>query len=213
MGTLLVIVPLFGISLSVGAYHIFKPNRKRVTVIEEWVDYKTLYTGRVVSLRVGNARLEDGAIALREVVEHPGGVGVIPVHEGQVILVRQYRIAVGQHVLEIPAGKLEPGDSPETRGQNELEEETGYHANQLISAGSVYATVGYSSEEIHLFLAFDLEHVGQNLEDDERVELVRIPLEAIPEMLACNAFKDAKTVVGLYALLQHLKQDMKERKY
>ena len=177
-------------------------------MIEEWVDSETLYAGRVVSLRVGNVRLEDGAMAMREVVEHPGGVAVIPVHEGHVILVRQFRIAVGQHVLEIPAGKLEPGDSPETRGQNELEEETGYHANQLVSAGSVFATVGYSSEEIHLFLAFDLNHIGQNLEEDERVELVHIPLDAIPEMLAGNAFKDAKTVVGLYALLQHLKKEL-----
>lgn len=173
-------------------------------VIEKWEDCKTLFQGRVVSLRVGNVRLEDGELAMREVVEHPGGVGVIPVFDGQVILVRQFRIAINQHVMEIPAGKLEPGDSPEIRGQKELEEETGYHARQLVSAGSVFATVGYSSEEIHLFLGFDLVHVGQNLEEDERVELVRIPLEAIPEMLACNAFKDAKTVVGLHALIQYL---------
>jgi len=171
---------------------------------EEWVESELLYKGKVVSLRVGQATVNGGTTALREVVVHPGGVAVVPVLDDKVLLVRQYRIAVGAEVLEIPAGKLEGPEDPEHRGRRELEEETGYRAGTFISAGSVYASVGYSSEEIHLFLAFDLESVGQSLEFDEDIEVVAVPLEEARRDLAANAFKDAKTVVGLHALFTYL---------
>ena len=86
----------------------------------------------------------------------------------------------------------------------ELIEETGYRAEKMVSAGAVYATVGYCSEKIHLYLAFDLTHVGQNLDEEERIELVRMPLEEVRHGLKEHRFDDAKTVVGLHALLQHL---------
>lgn len=171
---------------------------------EEWVESALLYKGKVVSLRVGQAKVNGDTTALREVVEHPGGVAVVPVLDGQVLLVRQYRIAIGAEVLEIPAGKLEGPEEPEHRGRRELEEETGYRAGRFIPVGSVYATVGYSSEEIHLFLAFDLEKVGQNLEFDEDIEVVAVPLEQARRGLSARAYKDAKTVVGLHALFDYL---------
>ena len=172
--------------------------------METWVDSECLYAGQVVTLRVGTARLDDGTEALREVVEHPGGVGIAAVHEGRVILIRQYRIAVGQDVLEIPAGKLEGGEDPAHRARRELAEETGYTPGRLVPAGTIYASVGYTSEKIHLFLAFDLEHVGQDLEHDEAIDVEEIPLARAQKLLTSNAFEDAKTAIAVQRLLTHL---------
>lgn len=171
--------------------------------MERWVDGKRVYEGRVVSLRVGNVELDDGTIALREVVEHPGGVAIVPVKDDAVILVRQFRIAINDDVLELPAGKLEAGENPEVRGRIELEEETGFRAGRMLSAGSIYATVGYSSEIIHLFLAFDLEHVGQNMEFDERIDVVELPIADIETRIADGTIRDAKTIIGLQALARN----------
>ena len=175
--------------------------------MESWVQDETVYEGRVVSLRVGEARLEDGTVVPREVVEHPGGVGVVPVLDDAVVLIRQYRIAIGRDVLEIPAGKLEGDEDPESCGRRELEEETGYRAGRMVAVGSYYASVGYSSEEYYLYLAFDLERVGQNLEHDERIETVEIPLDEAARRVADNELKDAKTVVALQALFDYLRRN------
>jgi ADP-ribose pyrophosphatase len=172
--------------------------------MERWNESKLLYDGRVVRLRIGEVTLDDGTQAFREVVEHPGGVCVVPFTGHSVILVKQFRIAIGDYVLEAPAGKLEGPEEPEARGRAELEEETGHRAGQMIPAGFIYASVGYCSEKIHLFLALDLVKTEQRLEDDERIELVEMPIEDIRRGLAANAFEDGKTVVGLYALLNHL---------
>jgi ADP-ribose pyrophosphatase len=138
-------------------------------------------------------------------VEHGGGVGIVGVVDGSVLLVRQFRIAVGRDVLEIPAGKREDAEEPvEHRALCELEQETGYRAGRLVPAGSILASVGYCSEEIYLFLAFDLEHVGQNLDPDERIEVVRVKLADVPAMLARGEIKDSKTVVGLHLLMEYL---------
>lgn len=172
--------------------------------MERWVDGERLYEGCVVALRVGHVALDDGTVALREVVEHPGGVAVVPMKDHAVILVRQFRIAIGSDVLELPAGKLEGTEDTEARGRAELEEETGYRAGTMVPAGSIYATVGYSSEIIHLYLAFDLEHVGQNMEFDERIDVVELPVKDIKTRIADGTIRDAKTIIGLQALLNHL---------
>ena len=174
--------------------------------METWVDRKRVFEGRIISVSAGQARMNDGTVAVREVVEHPGGVAVVPLLDESVILIRQYRIAIGREILEIPAGKLEGNEDPEHRGRRELEEETGYRAGRMVSIGSVYASVGYTSEEIHLFLALDLEKVGQDLESDECIEVVPVPIAQIEQRLAANDLKDAKTVVGLYALLRYLRE-------
>jgi ADP-ribose pyrophosphatase len=103
-------------------------------------------------------------------------------------------------VLEVPAGKLEPGDEPERRARLELEEETGYLAGSLIAAGTVLATPGYSSERIHLFLAFELERVGQRLEEDERIEVVRLSFEELYRLADRGGIEDAKTLLAIHAL-------------
>ena len=178
--------------------------------MEEWIDSKRVYEGKVVSVRVGNVLMGERIVAFREVVEHPGGVAIVPMLKDKVVLIRQFRVAVGRNVIEVPAGKLEGAENPLERARCELEEETGYQAGRLIPVGSVFASVGYSSEEIRLFLAFDLKHVGQKLEHDEQIEIVEIPVAEIQRRLDTNGFKDAKTVVGLQALLSYFRNHPEE---
>lgn len=172
--------------------------------MEVWTDNKIIYDGKVVRLRVGEVVLDNGRRALREVVEHPGGVCIIPFTGDAVILVRQFRIAVGDYVVEAPAGKMEVEEIPSHRAACELEEETGFRAGSLIPVGGVYSSVGYCSEKIHLFLALDLEKTQQQLDDDERIDLVEMPLAQVRDHLRAHRFEDAKTVLGLYALLEYL---------
>lgn len=172
--------------------------------MEHWQNDRLIYEGAVFNVRTGNVVLEDGTPAQREVIDHPGGVGVVPFTGTHVILVRQYRIAIGQSILEIPAGKREGEEDPLVCGRRELIEETGYEAGQIVDAGSYFATVGYCSEKFHLYLALDLKHVGQNLDHEERIELVEVPLEEVRQGLKEHRFEDAKTVVALHALLLHL---------
>lgn len=172
--------------------------------MELWAENDILYDGKVVRLRVGEVILDDGRRALREVVEHPGGVCVIPFTGDSVIFVKQFRIALGKELLEAPAGKIEAGEAPAYRAACELEEETGYRAGALLPVGGVYASVGFCSEKIHLFLGLELVKTQQRLDDDERIELVTMPLDDVRRMLRENGFEDAKTVVGLHALLAHL---------
>ncbi len=172
--------------------------------MEIWRENRIVYEGRIVRLRTGDAELDDGRLAYREVVEHPGGVCVVPFTGHSVILIRQYRIALGQYIIEAPAGKLEPGDSPLSRGEAELEEEIGYRAGRMLPIGRIYSSVGFCSEIIHLFLGLDLKKTAQRLEEDERIELVELPLDEMREGLRTHRFEDAKTVAGLYALLDYL---------
>lgn len=188
-------------SLPLGKKHDYR----QADDLETWIQSKLIYEGRVVSLRTGDVRMDDGTVAFREVVEHPGGVAVVPVIGNSVVLIRQFRIAIGRDVIELPAGKLEGVENPEERGRRELEEETGYRAGRMVNAGSVFASVGYTTEEIRLFFAFDLEKVGQNLEADECVEVVTIPLTEAECMIASNELKDAKTIVGILSLLRYLR--------
>lgn len=172
--------------------------------MEQWTESEYVFKGRIFKVRAGLARLADGVIAPREMVEHPGGVGIVPCLGESAVLIRQYRIAVGETVLEIPAGKLEPGEDPAERARAELAEETGYTAGRLVPAGAIYASVGYTSEKIHLFLAFDLEYVGQALEFDERIVPVELPVAELRLQMKRNEIEDAKTAVALQRLFDYL---------
>jgi ADP-ribose pyrophosphatase len=178
---------------------------------EVWIQSRTLYDGAIVRLQVGEVRLDDGTVASREVVHHPGGVAVVALIEDRVVLIRQFRIAIGREIVEIPAGKLEgTTEDTEDRGRAELEEETGYRAGRMVYAGSVYASVGYTSEEIHFYLAFDLEKTRQRLDTDERIGVFEMPLAEVRRRLSANEFKDAKTVVGLERLFDYLERQPME---
>lgn len=172
---------------------------------ETWLHSEVIHQGPILRVRTGRVRLEDGTEAYREIVEHGGGVGVVPVLDDRVILVRQFRAAINAEVLEIPAGRLEPGEDPERRAHAELEEECGYRAGQLVHVASCYCSPGFTNERDEIYLAFDLEKTEQKLEFDERVEIVEIPLAELEARLAKLEFDDAKTVIGLRELQVHLR--------
>ena len=173
---------------------------------ESWIVSNYLYRGPVVSLRVGEVRLEDGRTSSREVIEHSGGAAVVPVLEDKaVIMVRQFRIAIGKEILELPGGRLEPEEAPEFCAHRELEEETGYQATSLVRAACFYSSPGFTDEKIYIYLGFGLRKVAQNLEWDENVRLVALPLGEVWRRLINDEFEDANAIIGLNRLFTYLK--------
>lgn len=172
--------------------------------METWINRETKFSGKIIRVDQGTVRLDDGREAQREVMVHPGGVGVLPVLGDAVVLVRQFRIAVGRDMLEIPAGKFEAGDTAEQRALAELEEETGYTAGRLEPIGRMYPSVGILTEALHLFLAFELSPVPPRPEWDEQIEVVTMPLDEVRAGLRSHTFEDGKTRVALHALMDRL---------
>lgn len=139
-----------------------------------------------------------GASRMRRVwLQHPGAVVLIAVREGRVLLVRQYRHAVGRDLLELPAGTLEPGEAPEATAERELQEECGYRPGRLQEIGQLCAAPGYSSEIYHFFLAEDLTPSRLPADADEEITLVEMPLDEAVERARRGGFDDAKTALGI----------------
>jgi len=165
---------------------------------EEAIQVHRVYSGKIINLRRDAVRLPNGREATREVVEHPGAVAIVPVtNNGEIILVRQFRYPVGQVLLEIPAGKLDPGETPEDCAARELIEETGFRAGRLQKMVSVFTGPGFTNEVIHIFLAQDLKEVGQALDSDEMLDVEFYSPPEISRLISANVIKDAKTIVGL----------------
>lgn len=165
-----------------------------------------LYRGKIVNLRVDNAELPDGTTALREVIEHPGGVCVAALTEKEELLfVEQFRYPYMETVLELPAGKLEYGEDPFEAGKRELQEETGAAAKNYRDLGKLYPTPGYCGEIIHMYLAENLTFSEQHLDEDEFLEVRRIPLEEAFQMVMRNEIRDSKTQVGILKTYQLVK--------
>ncbi len=165
---------------------------------EKRITTETLYDGKIVRLERDLALLPDGSEAVREVVRHPGGVGVVAVDdEGFVYLVRQFRYPFSKSTLEIPAGKLDRGEDPEKAGARELMEETGLRAEKMEKLGSFYASPGFCDEEYHIYYATGLTQGKSNPDEDEFVECERIALDGLISMIERGELKDAKTVIGI----------------
>ena len=165
---------------------------------EKTVSSKKIYSGKVINMRVDTVELPNGNLAERELVEHPGGVGIVAVDEnGNVLLVEQFRKPYEKNIIEIPAGKLEKGEDVSECGMRELEEETGYVANKFEFLGECYPSVGYTDEVIRLFLATELVKKEQNLDDDEFLSVIRIPVKDMLKRIMDNEVKDAKTAIGI----------------
>lgn len=171
--------------------------------METWVSREIIHEGPIFSVVVGQAQLDDGQLAGREMVAHHGGVAVVPVDGDEVILIRQYRIAVGQEILELPAGRLEGDESPVVRAAQELAEEIGVTAVSLLEIAAYFSSAGFTNERMYIFLAEGLVETAVSPEYDERIEPVRIPIAALPRMLAAKQFEDAKTIIGLREFLAH----------
>lgn len=174
--------------------------------IEKPLKQDYLYRGKIVNLRVDDAELPDGTTALREVVEHPGGVCVAALTDKEELLfVEQFRYPYMETVLELPAGKLEYGEDPFEAGKRELQEETGAAAENYRDLGKLYPTPGYCGEIIHMYLAENLTFSEQHLDEDEFLEVRRIPLEEAFQMVMRNEIRDSKTQVGILKTYQLVK--------
>ena len=165
---------------------------------EKTLSSELKYRGVIVNVTLDRAELCDGRTALREVVHHSGGVSVLPVDgEGNCYLVRQFRYPAGAVMLEIPAGKREPGEEPLHCAVRELSEETGFDADCLTDLGHFYATPGYCNEVIHVFLATGL-HPGKSHPDDgEFLNVEKISLDTLCDMAMRGELIDAKTIIAV----------------
>ncbi|WP_040198012.1 NUDIX domain-containing protein [Candidatus Soleaferrea massiliensis] len=165
---------------------------------EETLQEAYIYHGRIINLRNDTVRLENGSTASREVIEHSGGVCVVAIDdENRIYMVRQYRYPYKEVLLEIPAGKLTPGEKPTDCGKRELEEETGLSANELVSLGQLYPTPGYVGEILYMYLAQGLRQKQQHLDEDEFLEVVKVPFDEALGMVLHGEIKDAKTQAAI----------------
>ena len=157
------------------------------------------YEGRIINMRADDARMPNGTIAKREVVEHPGGVGVIALtDEGEVLLVQQYRYPYGEVLVEIPAGKLDAPDEDRLSAiQRELREETGYSADEWIPLGDFHPAPAYSDEYITMYLARGLHQGRQALDEDEFLDVYTVPLQELIRDVMDGRISDAKTQVAV----------------
>lgn len=159
---------------------------------------ETVFAGRVLDVAVETHEMPDGRSASFEIIRHPGGAAALPVlPDGRVLLIRQFRPAIGRMIYEIPAGRLEPGESASCCAGRELMEEAGYSAAQMLSLGGLWSTVGFCDEYIHLFLARDLAPVKQDLEPDEIIELCPMTLAEALEQVVHGEILDSKTQLAL----------------
>jgi len=165
---------------------------------ETMISSELLYDGRVVHLYLETMLLPNGETAKREVVRHPGAVAIVPFDaDGNVILVRQYRLPAKQMLLEIPAGTLEPGEDPLACAIRELQEEIGYKPGTIDKIGGIYTAPGYTTEFIHLYMASDLTESKLAQDADEFIEVVRVSLDEAIRMIHSAEIADGKSVSGL----------------
>lgn len=174
--------------------------------MEKWIKQTEIYKARIFSLWGGQVELDNGEVATREYIRHSGGVAIVPVIDGNVILIRQFRISIERELIELPAGRLEPDEEPLNCAARELEEEIGYRARKLIPIASYFASVGNSNERMYLFLALDLEKTERRLEADERIREVVMSLETVKQKLADQEFEDSKTIIGLREAIAYLER-------
>lgn len=174
--------------------------------IEKRLDGEEKYRGVIVRVRLDRAELVNGAVVRREVVEHPGGVAVLPVDEaGECLMVRQFRYPIGKSMLEVPAGKLEYGEEPLSCAVRELSEETGLRADEMISLGSLCTSPGFSTERLYLYLALGLHPGEQHPDENEFLDLERHSLAELSRMVMAGEIDDAKTAVAVLKAEKYLK--------
>jgi ADP-ribose pyrophosphatase len=159
---------------------------------------KNIYQGRVVNLNLETVRLPNGATVELEIIHHPGAAAIVPMKDEEtVLLIRQYRHAAGGYILEIPAGTLRPGEDPGACAARELEEEIGFRPSALEPLAAFFTTPGFTDEVIHIYKATGLTPGKQNLDHDEVLEVVELPLREAIGRIGDGTIRDGKTIVGL----------------
>lgn len=169
---------------------------------EKTLSSQQIYDGRILKLRLDTVKLPSGRVTKREIVEHDDSIAIVAIDgDDNVLLVKQFRKAVEKEVLEIPAGGIEPGEEPVAAVKRELREETGFLPKRVERIGGFYASPGYSSEFLHLFVASDLTPEKLQAEDTESIKVERVPISQILELIRTGTINDAKSVAGLLMLL------------
>jgi ADP-ribose diphosphatase len=161
---------------------------------------RTIFEGSVLKLRVDDVEAADGHRSTREVIEHGGAVGIVCVHAEQIVLVRQYRHATGEVLLEIPAGKLDPDEDPAACAARELVEEVGLRPGHLEHLATYYTTPGFTNERFHLYLTQDVEEARAGTDAGEVIEVERYPVTDVRQLLTSGEIRDAKSLLGLALL-------------
>ena len=162
---------------------------------------RNIYTGKVVTLNIDTVTLPNGATIDLETIRHPGAAAVVPVKDdGTVVLIRQFRHAAGGFIYEIPAGKLQPGEDPLHCASRELEEEVGYRAASFELLTSIFTAPGFADEVIHVYKATGLTTGRQQLDPDEVLDIIEMPLAEAVNKIEDGTIRDAKTIVGLQAV-------------
>ncbi|MFC1918096.1 NUDIX hydrolase [Chloroflexota bacterium] len=173
---------------------------------EETISSEVIFTGRAVNLRIDTVANAGGNKTTREIVEHADVVAVVPVDEdGNILLVRQFRKPVEKELQEIPAGGIDPGETAEEAVRREMQEETGFLPGRIARIGGFYATPGYCTEYLSLYLASELTPSRLVAEDTEGIQVIKIKPAQIPELIQTGRIEDAKSIVGLLTYLAILK--------
>jgi ADP-ribose pyrophosphatase len=177
---------------------VLSPQQKDTIMEEQIISTEDIFQGRVIHLKVHQVRLPDGSTSKREVVQHPGAVAIVPIDtDGNVLLVEQYRTAAGRMMTEIPAGTLDPNETPLACAEREMQEETGYKPRQMQALGGFYVAPGYTSEYIHLFYATDLIEARLQHDADEFITVKRVSLPQALKMIDDGVIVDGKSKIGL----------------
>jgi len=172
---------------------------------EKQIETNIMYEGMIVTIRNDIAELQNGKKVPREIVVHPGGVGIVPVtHENKVFMVRQYRYPMEEELLEIPAGKLGECEAPIDCAVRELSEETGCKAGRMVDLGAVYPSPGFCKEILYLYLALDLQHGDIHLDEDELLSVELVEIDELIEKIMANEIADAKTIIGIMKAKRYL---------
>jgi ADP-ribose pyrophosphatase len=173
---------------------------------EETLTSQIIFEGRAVKLRVDTVQTASGRQTTREIVEHVDCVAIVAVDaEDNILLVSQFRKPVEKQLLEIPAGGIDAGEDAETAVVREMREETGFWPQRVEHLGGFYAAPGYGTEYLYLYLATELTPSQLHAEDTEGIEVVRVPIAQVPELIASGRICDAKSIAGLLLFLEYRK--------
>ncbi|MET3682396.1 ADP-ribose pyrophosphatase [Alkalibacillus flavidus] len=176
---------------------------------EKTIHTETIFKGKVIDVEVDEVQLPNGKTSKRELVRHPGAVGILALTDDhKIVMVEQYRKALGKSIIEIPAGKLEQGENPESTAARELQEETGYKPGRLNYIVSYYTSPGFADEIIYLYEATELTKATEELEmdEDEFVDVVEVSVQEALDLIQNERIHDAKTIQAIYyVMVQHLK--------
>lgn len=174
---------------------------------EKTLNSQVVYDGKIITVRRDEVELANGRKSFREVVEHSGGVVIVALKGDSILFVKQFRYPIKEVITELPAGKLEKGEDPDNACERELEEETGYRAKHWTSLGYIYTSIGFCDEKLYLYLAQELEFVGEHPDDGEILENYEYKIKDVEKMIQNGKINDAKTICAIHRALKEIKRE------